>query len=40
MTPRDGGRGATMSMWTMSKHASGVENVERGVMVCLCIFDR
>ena len=40
MDPLDGGSGPTKSMWTMSKCASGVLNVPRGVMVCRCTFDR
>ena len=32
--PREGGSGPTISMCTMSKRASGVENVARGVTVC------
>ena len=40
LKPLEGGRGPTMSMCTLSKRASGVENVARGVIVCLCTLDR
>ena len=38
MNPLEGGRGPTISMCTISKRASGVKNVARGVIVCLCIL--
>ena len=39
LKPREGGSGPTISTCTMSKRASGVENVARGVTVCLWILD-
>ena len=39
LKPRDGGSGPKISMCTMSKRASGVENVARDVTMCLWILD-